>query len=125
MLTKASYKQMVGRAGRAGFDTAGESFLLVPERDKAKVREMLAGPMDVCRSCILDEGGKFCRKVVLSIICSKMAPDIESVIEFLEMTLLGHQDVKSATDAALSSLEDLKRLNLIEFNREFVCVTLI
>ena len=37
-MSKGHYKQMCGRAGRAGFGLAGESILIVPPQDRQKVQ---------------------------------------------------------------------------------------
>lgn len=45
-MTLCKYKQMIGRAGRAGMGEAGESILISSSRDNVRVGEMLFSPMD-------------------------------------------------------------------------------
>ncbi|KAH8278259.1 hypothetical protein KR044_009024, partial [Drosophila immigrans] len=51
-MTLCKYKQMVGRAGRAGLGDAGESILITQSKDNIKVGEMLFSPMDKALSSL-------------------------------------------------------------------------
>ncbi|XP_047478541.1 helicase POLQ-like isoform X2 [Penaeus chinensis] len=54
-LTRARYKQMVGRAGRAGLDTCGESFLILQPKDTKEAGLLLLSPVEVCTSTLADQ----------------------------------------------------------------------
>ncbi|KAG2382279.1 hypothetical protein C9374_005481 [Naegleria lovaniensis] len=87
-LTKAKYLQMAGRAGRAGIDTFGESFLVLQKQYKAQVdggKELISKPLENVNSCInveeADSLSRVCLEVVSSGLVSTMA-DIEKFISY-------------------------------------------
>ena len=43
---------MVGRAGRAGIDDFGESYLIVQPKDQTKITELIFGSYDACHSSL-------------------------------------------------------------------------
>ncbi|RZF47443.1 hypothetical protein LSTR_LSTR007370 [Laodelphax striatellus] len=85
------YKQMVGRAGRAGISNGcGESFLLCKPSDTLKVGELLHSPMDICKSQLRDPepfNSFLLSAVGLSICSSKNA-----LKRLMESTLLFTQN---------------------------------
>ncbi|KAL1790926.1 helicase POLQ-like isoform X1 [Sigmodon hispidus] len=85
------YKQMVGRAGRAGIDTIGESILLLQEKDKQQVLELINGPMENCYSQLVDEFTKGIQSLFLSLIGLKIATSLSDIYQFMNGTLFGVQ----------------------------------
>ncbi|XP_029090842.1 helicase POLQ-like isoform X2 [Monodon monoceros] len=67
-LKKNQYKQMIGRAGRAGIDSTGESILILQEKDKQQVLELISRPLENCYSQLVQEFTKGIQTLFLSLI---------------------------------------------------------
>ncbi|KAI4893187.1 hypothetical protein NFI96_018502, partial [Prochilodus magdalenae] len=118
-LKRSQYKQMVGRAGRAGIDSVGESILILQEKDKDKVRQLVSAPMEKCYSNLLHDGSKGLLSLILSLIGLNITQTVEQVIDFMSGTLLSVQEAqtcqqKSLKELTAESIEILKQKGLIE-----------
>ncbi|KZC14173.1 DNA polymerase theta [Dufourea novaeangliae] len=56
LLDSLTYKQMIGRAGRMGKDTAGESILMCKPNEKKAVESLLSATLEPIESCLQDSG---------------------------------------------------------------------
>ncbi|XP_059821307.1 helicase POLQ-like isoform X1 [Hypanus sabinus] len=90
-LKRNQYRQMVGRAGRAGIDTEGESILITQEQDKKLIADLVSRPVECCYSNLIQDGEKGIKDLLLSLIGLKIAQTLDKIVEFMEITLLGVQ----------------------------------
>ncbi|XP_031759314.1 helicase POLQ-like isoform X2 [Xenopus tropicalis] len=117
-LKRAQYKQMVGRAGRAGIDSAGESILIIQEKDKELVQELISKPMENCYSNLMHNSGKDFQSLLLSLIGLKITKTAEEIYSFVSCTLFSVQQsvlckAKNLLDVTKESLECLVDKGLI------------
>ena len=68
-LTRARYQQMIGRAGRAGFDTHGESILVVKQQDiRFVTNDILLAPTDRVESQLMEDDLNGLQQLILSLV---------------------------------------------------------
>lgn len=68
-ITRARYQQMIGRAGRAGFDTHGESIVIVKQQDVRFVQsDILLAPTDRVESQLAEDDLNGLQQLVLSLV---------------------------------------------------------
>ncbi|XP_026855222.2 helicase POLQ-like isoform X1 [Electrophorus electricus] len=118
-LKRSQYKQMVGRAGRAGLDSVGESILILQDKDKDKVKNLVSAPMETCYSNLLHDGNRGLLSLILSLIGLNVTQTVEQVLGFMSGTLLSVQEVQVCQQKTLKELiqestEILKQKGLIE-----------
>ncbi|XP_062902817.1 helicase POLQ-like isoform X1 [Mobula hypostoma] len=118
-LKRNQYRQMVGRAGRAGIDTEGESILITQEQDKKLVTDLISRPVECCYSNLIQDGEKGIKDLLLSLIGLKIAQTLDKIVEFMEITLLGvqkqhHFKEKSILEVIEQALQPLMEKGLIK-----------
>ncbi|XP_067430326.1 helicase POLQ-like isoform X2 [Thunnus thynnus] len=117
-LKRSQYKQMVGRAGRAGIDTEGESILILQDKDRTTAKGLVCAPMENCYSNLMHDEGKGLLSLILSLVGLNIAGSVGQVRDFLCGTLLYVQQKqlcaeKSLWDVVQHCVDQLKEKNLI------------
>uniref|UniRef100_A0A8C9T256 Helicase POLQ-like n=1 Tax=Scleropages formosus TaxID=113540 RepID=A0A8C9T256_SCLFO len=122
-LKRSQYKQMIGRAGRAGIDARGESILILQEKDKLLVKQLVSSPMESCYSQLMHDNGKGVHSLILSLVGLKIARTLEQIREFVLGTLLNVQESHTCPERKLwditqDSLEFLRQKGLLKVSKD-------
>ncbi|XP_040606761.1 DNA polymerase theta isoform X2 [Mesocricetus auratus] len=85
-----TYKQMVGRAGRKGVDTMGESILVCKPSEKSKGIALLRGSLEPVHSCLQRQGEVTASMIraILEIIVGGVASTSQDVQTYASCTFL-------------------------------------
>ncbi|ESO08460.1 hypothetical protein HELRODRAFT_74949, partial [Helobdella robusta] len=114
MMTRTQYKQMIGRAGRAGFHSSGESILIAKQHDIKDVKYLIQG---ACESCYSSLSCSYLHKqlsnLVLTCVGLKVTRSISDVLSFLKKTLCYQQLKQKNEHARFESDVNLCLINLI------------
>ncbi|XP_011645819.1 helicase POLQ-like [Pogonomyrmex barbatus] len=109
-LNLSRYKQMIGRAGRAGMGTLGESILICKKSEISKIKDLLTSQMDDSLSSLYIENDRGLNNLILSAIQLNMATTRSELHKLATATLLSIQqdrigvNLKAITDETITAL---------------------
>ncbi|CAG5075502.1 Similar to HELQ: Helicase POLQ-like (Homo sapiens) [Cotesia congregata] len=112
------YKQMIGRAGRAGMAEKGESILICKQSDIPKVRELLKSKIEDCVSSLSSEENRGINNLILSSVMLSLVKTRTQIHDLVNTSLLKIQasqlniDIKKITDDAIKNLIKIKALQV-------------
>ncbi|KAH8402756.1 hypothetical protein KR215_009879, partial [Drosophila sulfurigaster] len=90
-MSSLTYRQMIGRAGRTGKDTLGESILICTESNARIGKELVTAQLKPIRSCLDMDSSTHLKRALLEVISSGVASTREDIDNFVNCTLLSAQ----------------------------------
>ncbi|XP_050447937.1 helicase POLQ-like [Cataglyphis hispanica] len=122
-LNLSRYKQMIGRAGRAGMGVLGESILICKKSEINKVKDLLTSQMDESLSSLHIENDRGINNLILSAIQLNMATTRSELHKLTAATLLNIQqnrigiNMKTITDETITLLSKCSVIKVREKNK--------
>nr|CAD7409223.1 unnamed protein product [Timema poppensis] len=120
-LEAQTYRQMIGRAGRMGRDTAGESFLMCQKSDQRVAELLIRSELQPIKSC-LGEGrlSASLKRAILEVIASGVACTPEQVQQYANSTLLAvtSSDLVNPLVTCVTFLSDSELIRLQKAGEE-------
>ncbi|TMW41572.1 hypothetical protein DOY81_013349, partial [Sarcophaga bullata] len=88
---ESTYRQMIGRAGRTGKDTLGESILICTDSNARIGKELIKADLRPISSCLDLDSSTHLKRALLEVISSGVATSKEDIDSFVNCTLLSAQ----------------------------------
>ncbi|VVC28997.1 Hypothetical protein CINCED_3A019032 [Cinara cedri] len=118
-MKRSTYRQMVGRAGRAGLTENGDSVILCQENDKTKIKELLERGIEHVDSCLGTEENVV-YSMILSSVSTGCASSQQQLVDLMKRTLFIQQTEKLnsectvASDLVESCVDKLRSINAFD-----------
>ncbi|XP_025201896.1 DNA polymerase theta isoform X2 [Melanaphis sacchari] len=111
------YRQMIGRAGRMGVDTAGESYLICNENERQMGEEIATQNLPPIKSCLgVGDFSNCLKRALLEVVAGCIVCTIEEAFEYIKCTLLYISNGENLNETQIH--ECLKLLIEHQFVRE-------
>ncbi|KAH8328757.1 hypothetical protein KR074_005265 [Drosophila pseudoananassae] len=125
-MSSLTYRQMIGRAGRTGKDTLGESILICTESNARVGRELVTAQLQPISSCLEMDGSTHLKRALLEVISSGVATTRQELDLFVNCTLLSAQKaIKRAENPEADKEQDSNYINdALEFLIEYEFIRL-